>query len=133
MDKKIIHELDVESLIALAKGAKEEVIMEKLSQAGQFIFDLKIKNGDTKISAAMIYYTYKQWRGWDQKRQSKPQFFKDFKRYFEPQRTAEGLVYLLNPKPFDLSEEAWWLMRKSIRDEKTKKSKRQSKTPKSTA
>ncbi len=85
---------------------------------------MNIKNGDTKISAALIYHTYKQWKGWRNKRQAKSQFFKDFKTYFEPQRTTDGIVYLLNPKPFDLSEETYWLMRSEIRNEKTKKNKK---------
>jgi hypothetical protein len=121
--KHVIHELSIEDLIALAQGADEEVIMDKLSEAGKFIFEMKIKHGDVRIPAFVIYHTYKNWKGWDQKRQSKPFFFKDFKKYFEPLRTTDGMVYLLNPKPFDLSEDNYWLIRAEIRNEKTKKSK----------
>lgn len=126
MSKRVVHELSVEDLVALASGAKAEDIAEKISEAGKFIYELNIKHGDTKISAAVIYHTYKHWKGWDQKRQSKPLFFRDFKTYFEPQRTSDGIIYLLNPKPFDLSEEAKWLIRAEQRSEKTKKTKKSS-------
>ncbi len=122
--KKIVHELSIDDLIALAQGASEEVIMDKLTEASKFIYDLGIKHGDTKIPAALVYHTYKHWKGWDQKRQSKPLFFKDFKTYFEPHRTTDGMVFLLNPKPFDLSDDTYWLIRAELRNEKTKKTKK---------
>ena len=124
--KKIVHELSIEDLMALAAGAKSEDIVEKVSEAAKFIYDLNIKHGDTKISSQLIYYTYKDWKGWDQKFQSKPLFFKDFKKYFEPHRVTNGLVYLLDPKPFDLTPETYWLTRKQHREAKAKKSKKSS-------
>ncbi len=121
-DKKIIYELSDSDLVALASGAKAEDVIDKISQAAKFIYDLNIKHGDEKISADIVYHTYKHWKGWDQKRQSRPIFFRDFKKYFEPHRTSNGLVYLLDPKPFDLSPEAYWIVRKEIREaKKTKK------------
>ncbi len=122
--KRIIHELSEEDLVALASGAKPETIVEKVSEAAKFVYDLNIKHGDEKVSAQLIYYTYKHWKGWDQKRQSKPTFFRDFNKYFEPHRVTEGNVYLLNPKPFDLSEENYWRMRKEVREAKAKKTKK---------
>jgi hypothetical protein len=124
--KKIVHELSIEDLMALAAGAKSEEIVEKVSEAAKFIYDLNIKHGDDQVSSDLIYYTYKHWKGWDQKRQSKPIFFKDFKKYFEPHRVTTGLVYLLDPKPFDLSSENYWRLRKEIREAKAKKSKKSS-------
>ncbi len=121
-DKKIIYELSDSDLVALASGAKAEDVIDKISQAAKFIYDLNIKHGDEKISADIVYHTYKHWKGWDQKRQSRPIFFRDFKKYFEPHRTSNGLVYLLDPKPFDLSPENYWIVRKAIREaKKTKK------------
>lgn len=124
MSKRIIHELSVEDLVALAAGAKPEDIIEKISEAAKFIYEVNIKHGDDKISAPLIYHTYKGWKGWDQKRQSKPFFFRDFNKYFTPHRTNSGMVYLLNPKPFDLSEETYWLIRKEQREVKSKKNKK---------
>ncbi len=124
MSKKIIHELSTDDLVSLLKGADEEVVMEKISEAAKFIYDLKIKHGDTKVPAQVIYHTYKHWRGWNQKRQSKPLFFRDFSKYFTAHRTGDGMCYLLNPKPFDLSDEAYWLIRAELRNEKAKKHKK---------
>lgn len=127
MSKRIIHELNVDDLIALASGAKPEEIVEKISEAARFIYEAGIKHGDTKVPAAVIYHTYKHWKGWDQKRQSKALFFRDFKTYFEPIRTTHGMIYLLNSKPFDLSEEAKWFIRAEIRSEKNKKTRKEKK------
>lgn len=124
MSKKILHELSVDDLVALAQGADEEVIMDKICDAAKFIYDMDIKHGETKIPAALIYHTYKVWNGWNQKRQSKPFFFRDFSKYFSPHRTTDGMCYLLNPKPFDLSDETFWLIRAEMRNEKAKKSKK---------
>lgn len=124
MNKKIVHELSIEDLVALAQGAKPEDIAEKISEAAKFIYEMNIKHGDAKIPAALIYHTYKCWKGWDQKRQSKPFFFRDFSKYFDPHRTTDGMCYLLNPKPFDLSDETYWLIRAEMRNEKAKKNKK---------
>lgn len=124
MSKKLVHELSVEDLVALAAGAKPEDIVEKISEAAKFIYDLNIKHGDTKVPAQVIYHTYKHWKGWDQKRQAKPLFFRDFGKYFPKHRTGDGMCYLLNPKPFDLSSEAYWLIRAELRNEKAKKNKK---------
>lgn len=122
--KKLIHELSAEDLIALASGADPKEVVDKISEAARFIYDLNIKHGDTKVPAEVVYHTYKHWNGWNQKRQSKGLFFRDFKKYFEPYRTTHGMVYHLNPKPFDLSKEAYFLIRAEIRNEKTKKNKK---------
>lgn len=129
--KRIIHTLSEEDLVALASGVKPEEIVEKLTEAAKFAYELNIRHGDTKVPAQVIYHTYKHWKGWNQKRQSKPLFFRDFGKLFEAHRVTNGMVYLLNPKPFDLSQEAFWLIRKELRDEKTQKPTRQSKAPKS--
>lgn len=126
MSKKIIHELSVDDLIALASGAKAEDIVEKISEAGKFIYEMNIKHGDEKIPASLIYHTYKCWKGWDQKKQSKPFFFRDFRKYFPPYKTTDSMCYLLNPKPFDLSEETKWLYRKENREAKAKNTKKTS-------
>lgn len=123
--KKIIHELTDEDLAALAGGAKVSTIASKLSEAALFIRDIKVKHGDEKISAQLVYYTYKNWRGKDS--ETKPLFLRDFKNYFTPQRSANGLVFLLNPKPFDLSPECFWAMRAELRQEKARRERQQKK------
>jgi hypothetical protein len=120
---KLIQELSVEELLALAKGAKPEDIIEKISEAAKFIYALNIQDGREKISALLVYHTYKQWKGWDNKRQSKRYFFRDFNEYFKPQRTRDGLVYFLDPKSFDTSKENYWLMRADMRHDKKRRKK----------
>lgn len=118
---RIIDELSVEQLLELAKGAKPEQVVEKVSEAAKFIYAMDIREGREKISALLVYHTYKQWKGWDAKRQSKPHFFRDFNKYFTPFRTREGMTYMLNPKSFDTSKENYWIMRADLRNEKIRK------------
>lgn len=122
--KKIIHELDVEDLVKLAESAEEPVIQEKLSDAGKFIFDLKIKHGDKKISAELIFHTYKEWKGLEKRNwQARTHFFRDFKKYFTPVRGRNGVAYLLDPAPFDLSREHYFFVRSEQRREQRIKNK----------
>lgn len=125
MSKKIVHELSVEELIKLAGGSKPaDHEVGEATEVAKFIYALNIRNGDDRISAQLIYYTYKQWKGWLNKYQPKPLFFRDFTKYFEQVRTKEGISYLLDPKPFDMSTETYWLMKKDQREQKAKKSKK---------
>jgi hypothetical protein len=119
-NKKVIYDLSPEDLIKLATGSKEEVVMDKLTEAAKFIYDLNIKHGDEKISAQVIYHAYKKYRNYSHV-QPKIQFFSDFKKYFQPGRNKDGIYYLLNPKPFDLSDDAYWEMRALERKEKAYK------------
>ncbi len=121
--KKIIHDIPLEELLKIASDSDEEVVVDKLTEAAKFIYELGIKHGDTKIPAQIVYHTYKIWKGWQNKKQAKPLFFKDFSKYFESKRTKDGVHYLLNPKPFDLTEETYWIIRADIRREKSKRKK----------
>lgn len=120
-NKKVIHELPLEELFKIATESSEAVVMDKLSEAAKFIYDIGIKHGDAKIPAQVIYFEYKNWKGWSNKKQAKAAFFKDFAKYFDSHRTKDGITYLLDPKPFDLSPEAYWRMRSELRRGKTKK------------
>lgn len=122
-DKKLLDELTEEELLDLARGAKPDKIIDKISEAGKFIYDQGIKEGRDRISAQLVYYTYKQWKGWGNKAESRGHFFKKFNQYFSPHRSKDGMFYYLNSKPFDLSQETFWLMRKDIRFEKQKRKK----------
>lgn len=122
--KQIVHNLDDADLLKIATEQKEQVVMDKLSDAVKFIYNLNIKQGDALISAQLVYYTYRQWKGWNNKRQPKMQFFRDFAKNFESKRTKDGIHYLLNPKPFDLSKEVYWIMRSEVRRDKARKQKK---------
>jgi hypothetical protein len=123
--KRIIDVLSVEDLISIATSSKEEVIMDKLTPAAKFIYDIGIKSGDAKVPAYLIYHTYREWHGWENKgRQSRTDFFRDFCKHFESHRTKDGIHYLLNPKPFDLSKEKYWEIRATLRHEKSRRKKK---------
>lgn len=123
--KKIIHEMSVEELIKLAGKAKPaDKEVGEATEAAKFIYALNLRHGDARIPVQLIYYTYKQWKGWDNKPQPKPYFFRDFSKYFEQARTKDGMTYLLDPKPFDLSKETYFIVRKEIRDSRAKKTKK---------
>lgn len=125
MDKtKIIHELTEEELLEIARGVKVEKVIEKASEAAKFIYASGIREGREIISAILVYHTYKQWKGWDQKRQSKRYFFRDFNKYFTPKKNEDGVYYLLDPRSFDTSEETYWLIRADLRHEKAKRKKK---------
>lgn len=122
--KKIIHDIPLEELLKIATESTEEIIVDKLSEAAKFIYEVGIKQGNTKVPAQVVYYTYKMWKGWQNKKQPKPLFFKDFSKYFESKRTKDGVHYLLDPKPFDLSQDTYWIIRSDIRRERAKRKKK---------
>lgn len=124
IDKKLPHivtELTEDELIAIATGSKEPVTFEKLTDAGKFVYEFKIKPGKTKIEAQLIYYHYRLWKGWENKPTPKARFFRDFKKYFQADRDKNGIFYMLNERPFDTSDETYWEMRALLRREKVKR------------
>lgn len=128
MSKKVLHELSIEELINLANEAKtDEPKVQEATEAAKFIYALTIRHGDVRIPAQLIYYAYREWKGWSNKPQPKPFFFRDFTKYFESVRTKEGISYLLDPKPFDLSQETYFMVRKQIRDERSKRQNKKTK------
>lgn len=129
MSKKIVHELSIEDLLKLAQGSSEPIVMEGVSESSKFIYALNIRHGDERIPAQLIYHTYRHWKGWANKPQPKPYFFRDFSKQFEQVRTKDGMCYLLDPKPFDLSKETYWLLRKDIREQRAKQKSKREKTP----
>lgn len=114
--KRIIQELSVEDLVKLATSSDEDVVMEKLTDSAKFIYELGIRPGDDKVSAQMIFHHYKQWKGSEY--QSRNRFFRDFSKYFQRVIDEHGSYYLVDPKPFDLSQEQWWIMRAELRHER---------------
>lgn len=125
--RRIIQELSEEELLALASGAKVETVIRKVSEAAKFVYQLGIKEGNEKISAELIYHHYRMWKGWESKKQSKPYFFRDFSKYFTPQRSGDTRFYYLNPKPFDQSVETYFLLRADIRRERASRQRKKDK------
>lgn len=123
-DNKIVHELSDDELLEIAKGAKPEAVIEKISEAAKFVYALGIRDGRTNISAMLVWYTYKEYKGFDNKRQSKRYFFRDFNKYFKPHRKEDGMHYMLDERSFDTSTETYWLIRADNRNEKSQRRKR---------
>jgi hypothetical protein len=121
MSKKIVTELSDDALIRIATNSGEEVVMDAISEAARFIYDLGIKHGKDKIPTGLIFHTYKEWHGSTKPRQSRAKFFRDFKKYFDQLRDKNGTYYLLNGKSFDLSEETKWIHRKIDREQRRQK------------
>lgn len=109
-----------EDLVKLATDTDEEILADKLTEAAKFIYEIGIKHGDTPVTAEIIYHTYKHWKYYNNK-QPKAYFFRDFSKYFERRRNKHGIFYLLDPKPFDLSDENYWIIRAEIRRERRRK------------
>ncbi len=125
-DKKtIVHDLNIDDLVKIATSGKEAVIMEDLSESAKFIYHCGIRQGNHKIPAQVVYHAYKVWKGHRAKLQPKGYFFRDFSKYFERYRTKDGIHYMLDPRPFDLSEEAYWLIRSELRYEKARRQKKE--------
>lgn len=122
-DNKVIHELSEDELLAIARGARAETVMDKVTEAGKFIYALGIRDGRSEISAALVFHTYKHYKGFDNKRQAKRYFFKDFNKYFKPYRKEDGMYYSLDARSFDTSQEEYWRMRADMRHEKTQRKK----------
>lgn len=119
--KVIIHELTADELLEIVKGAKVETVLEKATEAAKFIYALGIREGRTSISAALVFHTYKHYKGFDNKRQSKRHFFRDFSKYFKPYRKESGMHYMLDERSFDTSQENYWIMRADLRQNKPRK------------
>lgn len=118
-DKRIIHEVSDDDLVALALGeVKQDQVIQKVSKAAKFILHNRVKHGDTKIPAMLLYFTYINWQ--DGLADHKRKFLEDFSNYFPKHVDAEGPYFLLNSDPFDLSKEAYWNMRAYWRRKKSR-------------
>ncbi len=120
-DKKIVHDLDIEALIKLATQSKVDTTLEALTDAAKFSYAMGIRHGDTPIPAQVVYHAYKQWKGIHNKKSPKLYFFRDFSKLFTRIRTKDGIFYMLEPQPFDLTESTYWLIRAELRHEKSRK------------
>lgn len=87
----------------------------------QFIQELKIIAGKSKVPTSIIYYHYFAWK--KIRLISRKKFLSYFKTKFEKTRTDHGIGYLLNPKPFDLSPQGFFKARALLRRERDERKK----------
>lgn len=116
--------LDLDALLAAASEVVDEeteAIKKELDEAQRFMLALDLKRGTEKIAAILVYEYYSKWRGKSKHKLRDIPFFKQFSKYFERIRSKHGTYYLLNPAPFDLSDEKFWEVRKQMRSRKALK------------
>lgn len=103
----------VDELLKLVEEAeKKQVDNSKFTSKDKphiqrFIEDLKIKTGVERVSTSVVFHSYiMKWSGLSrEKKLKKIEFFKQFKRHFNPTRTGKQRYYLLDPQSFDLTRE----------------------------
>lgn len=119
-EKKDIYDLSIEDLVELAKNPQPS---EKTTsdQVNQFILELNIRHGSTKVHNSIIYYEYKKWITYG--RQTREEFFKYFSKRFASVRQKDGVYYLLDPNCFDTSRESYLKARRDFRNERRRKEK----------
>lgn len=111
--KLIVHQLTDADLLDLAKSTGKIKIEDKLTEVAKFIYAFKIKHGEAKIDAQLVWFTFIQWK--PRSEVPKNKFFQDFNKYFKSMKGKYGNYYLLNTASFDTSEENYWKMRKKLR------------------
>lgn len=112
---KLTNEL--KKLLELAESSNEKVKFED-TEIEQYIHENNIEKGTVKISSDLIYYSYYRWKLFKKDRISRRKFFVQFKKHFEGVRTSYGKGYLLNPEPFDLTQEGYFRARALLRRER---------------
>lgn len=119
--KPFLDNVSIEDLIELA--SKEATVDEssKITDVGFFIMDTTITPVDKmpRTEGPHIYWAYCKWC----KRNSKVpmtrvKFFAEFKKRFKICHSSKGgVTYWIDPKPFELSTDEWWEMRRALRRE----------------
>jgi len=117
---------DVEALLKLAESSTEKVKFED-TEVEKFINECSIISGDTKVATYIVYYKYYKWKVNKRKLKARCPFFKQFKKHFENVQTDDGRGYLLNPEPFDISQEGYFKARALLRRERDGRKKEKSK------
>lgn len=120
--KEKLNLLPEEELIKLAKIDVEIEDNIGLNEAQRFIMAINIKSGNAKVPGAIIYERYLKWKK-DQggkNIQNKNSFMKDMAKFFQSSRTRDYRYYLLNPEPFDLTDEKMQEYREKLDAEKKK-------------
>lgn len=127
MSKK--EDLDLDALMELAASPEEETDKKYTWHKGhhdarRFVYEFDIKAGTTRVPSIIIFHKYLEWMGKYKKKESQAVFFYNFKQMFERHRTNKLNSYLLDPTPFDLSDDNMWRIRKKIRQQKMRNDKK---------
>jgi hypothetical protein len=120
MDSFTPFDNELEKLIALVeKGEAAEA--SELTEAERFVISVGIKDGETGIQAMVVWFRYTDWcKSLNRKPITIWSFFRQFKKLFQLKRDKTWRTYRLDPAPFDLSLDAYWIMRRKMRDSREK-------------
>lgn len=129
--KKPDETTDIDKLMEIATSSSEKVEFED-TEVEKFIHDFGIQAGDTRVPTYTIYYHYDVWRK-QRKRRGRKTFFNQFNKHFEKIKDTYGMVYMLDPEPFDMTPEGYFKARKLVRKEKNARRKAEAKKKQSEA
>lgn len=113
---------DIDKLIELAEKPKAQKQPKTNPEIDQFIQDLKIKPGRSRVPSHIIYYCYYLWQ--PTKLLSRRAFINYFQTKFEKTKTDHGVGFFLDPRPFDLSPQGFFRSRALMRKERDGKNKK---------
>lgn len=117
---------EIEELLQIAEAKPEVKVKFEDTEVEQFIHECKIVKGETKVPTQVIYLTYTEWRK-KKKLKHRNHFFIQFKKHFENKLIEGGQSYLLNPEPFDLTQEGYFRAMKQLRRERYERKKKNKK------
>jgi len=101
---KVSQQLDIEELIALAKGI-DVPEAKGLSPAETYILALNIQEGPDKVLPTEVWYRYKQWcTETGNEEDYRRKFFDVFDSFFRRWRDHYRTFYYLKAEPFILNE-----------------------------
>ena len=120
---------ELDELLALVEDGRGQESAE-LNEAERFVISAGIKEGDVPVQAIIVWFRYKQWA---KKPITRWKFYTQFKKLFRShyKQHQSARYYYLDPAPFDLSQDAYWIIRREEREsrEKKVKSKKPGKVP----
>lgn len=117
------NNIDLDKLLELAVTPKVKKVKPKKTypEIDTFISEFKIEAGKKKIPTYIIYYKYYLWK--QQARIPRLKFITYLKTKFQKIKTDDGMGFLLNPKPFDLTPQGFFKARAILRRERDERKK----------
>jgi hypothetical protein len=114
-----LSEEEIAKLIAAAQSDPEGK-EPPLNEVERFVVANNIKAGKTRIQAQVIWNMYKDWTKNNLGIRRGP-FFHKLKELFIRKCLYNTIYYMLDPSPFDMSENGKWLLRKRMRNDRLRK------------
>ena len=97
--------ISLDELLDVVTSSDEEVSFEPLDQVTEFATLFNIQYGEDEVKPNQIYDLYLKWRAQSKNVMTKHAFFYKFGKLFKSYTNGKYRYYLLNGKPFDLTDE----------------------------